>query len=124
MTKFEIISIIISIVLGALSTGIPSIIAFIKSIKKTKAAKSEAERLAAIDDMKKNMITFAQAAEIAYKEINAVLKSQGSSAGPAKHDSVMIKLQNYAAEKGYAFDAEYWNQEIKSYVDSTKTINV
>lgn len=124
MTKFEIVSIIISIVLGALSTGIPSIIAFIKSIKKTKAARSEAERLAAIDDMKTHMIEFAQTAEIAYKEINAVLKAQGSSAGPAKHDSVIIKLQNYAAEKGYAFDVNYWNKEIKTYVDSTKTINV
>lgn len=124
MTTLEIILTIVYILVGALSVGIPSLIKLIKSARALKDAKTEAEKAKAIADMNEQMEILAQAAEIAYKDVHATLKAQGSSAGLIKKDSVMIKLQNYAVEKGYPFDAEFWSDKLTKYIESTRNINV
>ena len=123
MEKIDMILTIVYIVAGALSTGIPAIIKYFTSRKKLKAAQSEAEKAAIKEEMQSQMKVFVQAAEIAFKDINETLKAKSSSAGPIKHDSVMLKLQNYATEKGYEFDAEYWSQQINELVAITRNVN-
>ena len=88
-----------------------------------KASKNNEEKMIAIDDMKSQAKVFIEAAEIAYKDINDVLKSKGSSAGSVKKDSVILKLQSYASEKGYDFDIDFWSQEIDNQVQYTKNVN-
>lgn len=123
MNKIDMILTIVYIIAGALATGIPAVINYFKSRKKLKEAQSEEAKTAAREDMNSQMKIFVQAAEIAFKDINATLKAKGSSAGPIKHDSVMLKLQNYATEKGYTFDADYWSNQIKELVAITRNVN-
>lgn len=111
------------VVAEALIIGIPSLIKIILSAKALKASKNNEEKMIAIDDMKTQAKVFIEAAEIAYKDINDVLKSKGSSAGSVKKDSVMLKLQSYASEKGYDFDIDFWSQEIDNQVQYTKNVN-
>lgn len=111
------------VVAEALIIGIPSLIKIILSAKALKASKNNEEKMIAIDDMKSQAKVFIEAAEIAYKDINDVLKSKGSSAGSVKKDSVMLKLQSYASEKGYDFDIDFWSQEIDKQVQYTKNVN-
>lgn len=111
------------VVAEALIIGIPSLIKIILSAKALKASKNNEEKMIAIDDMKSQAKVFIEAAEIAYKDINDVLKSKGSSAGSVKKDSVMLKLQSYASEKGYDFDIDFWSQEIDNQVQYTKNVN-
>lgn len=112
-----------SVVVEALIIGIPSLIKIIHSAKALKASKTNEEKMIAVDDMKSQAKVFIEAAEIAYKDINEALKAKGSSAGPVKKDSVMLKLQSYAAEKNYDFDIDFWSQEIDNQVQYTKNVN-
>ena len=111
------------VIAEALIIGIPSLIKIILSAKALKASKNNEEKMIAIDDMKSQAKVFIEAAEIAYKDINDVLRSKGSSAGSVKKDSVMLKLQSYASEKGYDFDIDFWSQEIDKQVQYTKNVN-
>lgn len=111
------------VVCGILLTGIPAIIKIVYSGKKLKQAKTNEEKQAALIDLESNMKTFIEAAEIAYKDLNDVLKAKGSSAGPVKLDSVLMKLQSLANEKGYDFDREYWINKINETVALTKNVN-
>lgn len=111
------------VICGVLLTGIPAIIKIVYSGKKLKEAKSNEQKHAALIDLESNMKTFIEAAEIAYKDLNAVLKAKGSSAGPVKLDSVLMKLQSLANEKGYDFDREYWTNKINETVALTKNVN-
>lgn len=112
------------IVCGIVLTGIPAIIKIVYSGKKLKQAKTNEEKQVAIAEMEEQAKVFIEAAEIAYKDLNDVLKSKGSSAGPVKLDSVLMKLQSLANEKGYDFDAEFWTNKINSLVALTKSVNV
>ena len=123
MEALYIIKIILYIVCGALSTGIPVTIKLIQSIKKMKRAESEVDKEAAYKDMKEQMKILIQAAEIAYEDVNKILKEKGSSAGPIKKDSVMLKLQSYATENCYEFNPELWSEEIDKEVTFTRTVN-
>ena len=123
MTTFEIILYVIVAIVSAAATAVPCILKLISAIKKWKAAKTEADKAAAIADMKVQMKTFIQAAEIAYAEVNTALKAKGMSAGPVRKDSVMMKLQSYATEHGYKFEPEYWSAEIDEEVNFTKQVN-
>ena len=107
----------------ALIIGVPAILKIVSSLKQLKNAKTNEEKLSAIDDMKKQVKIFIEAAEIAYKDINDTLKAKGQSAGSAKKDSVMLKLQSYAESKNYVFDADFWSQEIDEEVRYTKNVN-
>lgn len=63
-------------------------------------------------------------AETLYSDVSSILKKEGKSAGAVKKDSVMSKLQAYAIEHGYEFDAEYWDKKVDEIVDMTKKVNV
>lgn len=115
---------IVYVVGGFLLSGIPLLIGFIRKAKAAKNAKNEVDKQKALADMREQMELLIQAAEIAYKDINATLKAQGSSAGPAKKDSVKIKLQSYAASKNYEYDDAYWDKEIDKQVKITKNVNI
>ena len=52
-----------------------------------------------------------------------MLKQRNASAGAVKKDTVMTKLQAYAMEKGYEFDAEFWSNQIDEIVALTRTVN-
>lgn len=115
---------IIYIIASALVVLIPSLIRIIKTSKALRKARTREEALIAINDMKEQAKIFIEAAEIAYDDINKTLKAKGSSAGPVKKDSVMLKLQNYAAEKGYNFDFDFWSKTVDEEVAYTKNVNI
>ena len=86
---------------------------------KLKAANSEATT-----DMLQVCNSLIINAEILYADVAALLKREGKSAGIVKKDSVMSKLQAYALEHGYAFDAEYWSKKVDEIVELTRKVNV
>lgn len=85
---------------------------------KLKAADSEArtEMLQVCNSLIAN-------AEALYADVANLLKREGKSAGIVKKDSVMSKLQAYALERGYAFDAEYWGKKVDEIVELTRKVN-
>lgn len=62
-------------------------------------------------------------AEKLYKDVDAMLKTQGKSAGLVKKDSVMSKLQVKASELNYAFDYDEWSNYVDDVVAMTKIVN-
>lgn len=106
-----------------LSTGLPAILAFKKAAQERKAAVSVAEQEKATNDMLHAVNNFIEAAEKTFKGFDTVMKSQGSSAGSLKKDTVMTKLQAYAMQNGYEFDEEYWSQKVDSIVAMTREVN-
>ena len=115
---------IIAIVLGIISTSIiPLVIKLRKAIKARNNAKTEAEKEAAKNDMLGVLNGFIEAAEVLYKDIDLVVKQNGASLGAVKKDSVLTKLQAYAIEKGYAFDADYWSATNDNIVALTRKVN-
>lgn len=85
---------------------------------KLKAADSEArtEMLQVCNSLIAN-------AEALYADVANLLKREGKSAGIVKKDSVMSKLQAYALERGYTFDAEYWDKKVDEIVELTRKVN-
>lgn len=122
---------------GFLSAAIPLVIGLIVVIKqKIKAKKAiasasseveKAEAEAADAKATTDMLNYAnglvEAAETLYRDVDIALKAKGSSAGPVKKDSVMAKLQMYAIEQGYTFDADKWSDEVDAIVKLTKNVN-
>ncbi len=86
---------------------------------KLKAADSEATT-----DMLQVCNTLIANAETLYADVANLLKREGKSAGIVKKDSVMSKLQAYALERGYIFDAEYWANKVDEIVELTRKVNV
>ena len=126
MEKFEIAIRIGLIILSLISTGIAVLTAFIKVVKAKKYAESEQEKAAAataLNELKEQAIVFIRAAETAFKDVDAVLKTQNASAGSVKKESVMTKLQAFALEKGYIFDCDYWSKTVDDLVALTKEVN-
>ena len=115
---------LIGAVAGALVTLIPTVIALIGTVKSRAKAKTAAAKAAAEADMKAQAETLIAAAEVAYKKVDGILKAQGSSAGAAKKESVLTKLQAYAIDKKYEFDAAAWGEKIDAIVALTKQVNV
>lgn len=121
-----------------LITVVPLVIALITTIKRKiklrkqlRDATDEAEqaRLIALqaeatNEMNEICATFISNAEMLYNDVNTLLKKEGKSAGTVKKDSVMSKLQAYALEKGYAFDAAYWSEKIDQTIALTREVNV
>lgn len=114
---------IIALVVSVISTAVPFIISLVSTIKKYKAAKTEAEKQAAINDMAEVAKSFIVDAEELYKQYDKLMKAQGSTGGAVKKDSVMTKLQAYALEHGYTFDAEFWSNKIDQLVALTRKVN-
>jgi hypothetical protein len=139
--KIKMLEIIIKVIIGilsALATGIPALIALKKAwsarkkaeadaeAAKSEAEKAEAERAkeAANADLLATAKGFIAAAEVAFDGFDKMMKAQNSSAGAMKKDNVFTKLQAYALQNGYEFDAAEWNEKIDELVKFTKSVNV
>ena len=121
--SLQTIYIIIAIVSTLIGTTIPAIIAFVKSVKKHRVAKTEAEKEAAKNEMMTAVNSFIVSAESMYKGVDKIMKAQGQSTGELKKESVMTKLQSFALANGYEFDKEYWSKTVDDIVDLTKQVN-
>lgn len=120
----DIVMMIISALVTLASTLVPSAIALGRAYKAREAAKTEAAKEKANADLLSTAKGFIAAAEVAFEAFDKTLKAQGSSAGAMKKDSVFNKLQAYALQNGYAFDAAEWNAKIDELVAYTKSVNV
>ena len=138
MKNIETILQIVYAVASAIAVGVPLMIALIRSVRSklkihkelasttddAEKAKLEAANSAATIDMLNVCNELIITAETLYADVSSLLKKEGKSAGAVKKDSVMSKLQAYAIEHGYTFDAEYWNKKIDEIVDMTKKVNI
>lgn len=128
METLETIKLILGIIsaVAALLIGtiIPLIVKFVKKCKEAKAAETEAEKQAAINDLLGIAHQLVAAAEETYKSVDSILKGQGGKgSGAVKKDSVMTKLQAACLEKGVEFDSEYWSTKVDEIVALTKEVN-
>ena len=119
----ETMYIIISVLATLVTTLIPAGIAIGKAIKSCRAAETEAAKEKANADLLATAKGFISAAEVAFEGFDKMMKSQGGSAGAMKKDTVFTKLQAYALQNGYTFDADEWNQKIDDLVAYTKGVN-
>ncbi|MBQ2894122.1 MAG: hypothetical protein IJE92_01230 [Clostridia bacterium] len=123
MAVETVVKVIILVASFVITTAVPFVISLVNAIKKRKAAQTEADKQAAINDMLAQANTFIGDAEALYKSIDSIVKAQGGSTGANKKDSVMTKLQAYAISKGYEFDAEFWSGKIDEVVALTRKVN-
>lgn len=115
---------LVSVLLGFVtSVLIPSVIVMINRIKAVKAARTEAEKQAAINDIKTLAQNFIVEAESLYKDIDAIVKEKGKTCGAVKKDSVMTKIQDACLERHTIFDKEYWSAYVDDYVATTRKVN-
>ena len=117
------IYIILSIVAALVGTIIPAILKFGKAVKARVEAETDAAKEKANADLLATANEFIQLAEASYEGFNTILKAQGSSAGPMKKENVMVKLQAYAIQKGYEFDADAWSAKIDEIIAFTREVN-
>ena len=119
----DILTIVITLASFFLTVLIPTFIVMINRIKAVKAAKTEAERQAALADIKDLAQNFIVEAETLYKDIDAIVKREGKTCGAVKKDSVMTKIQDACLTKGITFDKEYWSKEVDDLVTITRKVN-
>ena len=117
------IYIILSIVAALVGTIIPAILKFGKAVKARVEAETDAAKEKANADLLATANEFIQLAEASYEGFNTILKAQGSSAGTMKKENVMVKLQAYAIQKGYEFDADAWSAKIDEIIAFTREVN-
>lgn len=88
------------------------------------AAEAAAKTAEAEADLLKKAIDLMDAAETTYKRVDGVLKAEGGKgAGAVKKDTVMTKLQSYALENKFPFDADKWSGVVDGLVKFTKNVN-
>lgn len=119
----DILTLVITIASFLLTVLIPTVVVMINRIKAVKAAKTEAERQAAISDIKTLAQNFIVEAESLYKDIDTLMKQNGKSCGAVKKDSVMTKIQDACLGKGVVFDKEFWSKEVDDLVAITRQVN-
>ena len=124
-------------VIIVLSTCAPAIVAYVKTRGKRKKAevaleeaiseKDKAEAEAAKEKADAELMQIARnfiaSMETTLDGFDKIMKAQGSSAGLMKKDLVFIKLQAYALQHNYAFDANVWSDIIDDLVGFTKSVN-
>jgi hypothetical protein len=123
MNWLNIIYIAISILSTVITVGIPAFLSLRNAWKARKAAETEAEKAKANADLLATAKAFISAAEVAFEGFDKMMKSQGQSAGAMKKDNVFSKLQAYALQNGYTFDADEWSNKIDELVAFTKNVN-
>lgn len=124
MDAYTIVKILAAVASFVIATLIPSIVLLVKKWKAWKAAKTEAEKQAAINEMLGLANDLVVQAENTYKNVDTLLKQQGSKgSGAVKKDSVMTKLQAACIQKGVEFDEEFWNTKIDEIVKLTREVN-
>ena len=114
MTWLNILYLVLGII-GTLLSMIPVVVKLIQSIKKYKAAKTEADKERAFNDMLTQAQSLIQAAEVAFDGF--------TSAGAMKKENVVSKLQSYALDNGYTYDADFWSAKIDEIVAFTREVN-
>lgn len=116
---------IVAAILGAICTTIiPTAIALVKSIKAKKEAHTRAEREKATNDMLEQLNILIETAEETYKQVDNLMKVNGyGSVGALKKETVLSKLQSYAIDRGYIYDAEYWSNKVDEVVALTRKVN-
>lgn len=128
----EIISVIVA-ALVAVGVIVSLVISLIKGIKKYKEAKTDAEREAALNDMANAAGGFIADVEKIYSYVknSAPIATQAEEntneakpMGAQKKEAVMSKLAQYALEKGYDFNMEYYGELIDKIVALTNKVNV
>lgn len=119
MQTITILYYLLSAVLGLLTTGIPLFL----TIKARKNAVTVADKEKANADLLATAKNFISAAEVAFEGFDKMMKAQGGSAGAMKKDTVFTKLQAYALQNGYDFDATEWSEKIDELVKFTKNVN-
>lgn len=117
------IYIILSIVAALVGTIIPAAVKLGGAIKARIQAETDAAREKANADLLATAQDFIQVAETSFEGFNKILKSQNSSAGPMKKENVLVKLQAYAIQKGYEFDADEWSAKIDEIIAFTREVN-
>lgn len=122
MNMLNIVYLLITIVSALASCG-ASIFAIRKAWHKRKTAETDAEREKANADLLATAKNFITAAEVAFDGFDKMMKAQNSSAGAMKKDTVFTKLQAYALQNGYEFDADEWSNKIDELVAFTKSVN-
>lgn len=125
MQIFKLAIEIVKVLSGALITAIPLIVVIVRKAKAAKAAKNEAQRVAAINDIVAKAKELVQVAEEAYRETDTILKRNGAgSAGVFKKESVQAKLEAYSSQKGYDFTSDELSDVIENEVSFTNAVNV
>lgn len=115
---------LISTLLGFVTTIlIPTIIVMINRIKAVRAAKTEAERQAAINEITELMKGFCADTESYFKAYESEVKANGGSCAAAKQDSVLTKVLKECITRGLDYDQQYWAKKVDDYVASTKVVN-
>lgn len=123
MEVVKIIFMFIGVLITFFSAGVPAFLSLRKAwnaraVAETDVAKVKAD--AALLEAAKNFIA---TAENVYDGMDKLMKPNGDSAGGVKHENVFIKLQAYALQNGYEFDAEKWSKVIDDLVNFTKIVN-
>lgn len=136
-TVITIIKAVLIILAAALSTGVPLFVklrTYTKSYRIAKTAVDEAKTAAELataeaakEKAKADLLSTAKdfivAAEVAFDGFDKMMKAQNGSAGAMKKDTVFNKLQAYALQNGYDFDADEWSATIDELVKFTKAVN-
>lgn len=119
----DILTLVITLASFFLTVLIPTFIVMVNRIKAVKNAKTEAEKQAAINDIKTLAQGFVIDAESLYKDIDAIVKQNGKTCGAVKKDSVMTKIQDACLTKGVEFDKDYWGDIVDNLVTLTRQVN-
>ena len=133
-TILKIVSAVASILFTILVPSVIALVKYVKACKKAKEAaqeakneeerqRAEAEKQAALNELKELAHGFVADAESLYKDIDATLKAQGKTCGAIKKDSVMTKIQDACITKGIAFDKEFWSAAVDELVALTRKVN-
>ena len=123
MALEDTLKLITAILVFVTSALIPSIIALVNNAKKYKAAKTEKEKAEARAAIGAELKALVQNAELTYKQLDLILKQQGSSAGPMKKHDVMNALKAFCLENGYEWNEEEASKMLEDEVAYTKTVN-
>ncbi|MBR5845498.1 MAG: hypothetical protein IKY65_04485 [Rikenellaceae bacterium] len=123
MTWLTIIKAALVAVIFIAGTLVPAGTAFFKALKGRRSAETEAAKEKANADLLASAKNFIVAAEVAFEGFDKMMKAQNGTAGPMKKDTVFSKLQAYALQNGYTFDAEEWSAKIDELVAFTKSVN-
>lgn len=122
--------IVIYAVLGVLLVAaiVSGVLTIIKYVKKYKAATTEAEKEAAINDMVAELKTIVPNVEGMFSKITKAVSSATGTAttttakegekpfSAMKKAVAESKLKTYADLKGYTYDPDFWSEQIDSIV--------
>ena len=123
MDWLTIIKAIILVVTFVVGTLVPTLIALKRAWNARKVAETEAAKEKANADLLATAKNFIAAAEVAFEGFDRMMKAQNGSAGAMKKDNVFTKLQAYALQNGYEFNADEWSKKIDELVKFTKSVN-